>query len=597
MIGEIPWSTKSGEEVEKLIAAYICKENPDAIRIRPSKGDHGIDLMDPSDPRKPVDVYQIKKFATNLTHGQKKQIKKSWKALITYAQETGLNIRHWYLAMPLNPTTENINEICKLTQGSGIEFSLIGLDKINGWAAKYPEVQDYFLNGEQDTIYKRATKLIKLNPQVASSNSKNLYEQLITIRNYLNERDPNYKYFVKMLTKAETKKQEKHPSSAPEALFTNFYFSPQGEGIQIDVAPKYKAAPELAPYRFKANLTPENDKQSSDLSNFVDFGAPFKGIRGTLTKVSSQTSSDMSTALHQPATFSFNAASQNNNKLKDQYFQVQGEKPFAFHGSMTGTGRKGFHWSGTDDSKLLDIHENIQLTEGTVDEEPRISITFSLHLNKAKGLDISRVQKAVDFLATFYLRGTISILDSQQAQVASSVIPKNEKAGKQLLIISNMLQDLRICEAAANRFIPCPDLTSLDTNETKSWHWAARLLKRGWIKSEWTQLVYKPFNKDEKLDLPRGCTIRQSLKISCGSKTYPLGFYITYLNIGSTQTQNDHTVLRPQPEDKWLINQLVQSADSRQINLIKLGPTHTEKQIETCLKSLEYLMSDRRGVI
>lgn len=62
MLGEIPWSTKSGEEVEKLIAVYICKENPDAVRIRPSKGDHGIDLMNPSDPRKGVDVYQIKKI-------------------------------------------------------------------------------------------------------------------------------------------------------------------------------------------------------------------------------------------------------------------------------------------------------------------------------------------------------------------------------------------------------------------------------------------------------------------------------------------------------------------------------------------------------
>lgn len=584
MIGEIPWSTKSGEEVEKLIAVYICKENPDAIRIRPSKGDHGIDLMDPSDPRKPVDVYQIKKFARNLTYGQKKQIKKSWQALITYAQKTGLKVKRWHLVMPLNPTLENLNEICRLTQGSGIEFSPIGLDTINGWATKYPDVQDYFLNGEQDTIYRRVARLIELNPQVASFNGKSLYEQLITIRDYLNKRDPNYKYFVKMLTKAETQKQVEHPSSAPEAILTNYYFSPQGESIQIDVVPKYKAAPELAPFRFKANLTPENDEQSSYLSNFVDFGAPFKAIPGTLTNVSLQASENLSTPLHQPVAISFNTPPQNNDKLTDQYFQVQGEKPFTFHGSITGTGRKGFHWDGTDDSKLLDILENVEFTEGVVNKKARMSITFSLHLNKAKGLDISRVQKAVDFLATFYLRGKINILDSQQVQVTSSIFPKNEKKGKQLLLISNMLQDLRICEAAANQFIPCPDLTSLDTNEAKSWHWAARLLKHGWVKSEWTQLVYKPFNKDDRIDLPRGCTIRQSLKISCSSKTYPLGFYLTYLNIGSAQMQNDHTILKPQPEDKWLINQLVQSADSRQINMVKLGPTLNEKQIETYLE-------------
>lgn len=585
MIGEIPWSTKSGEEVEKLIAVYICKENPDAIRIRPSKGDHGIDLMDPSDPRKPVNVYQIKKFARNLTYSQKKQIKKSWQALITYARETGLNVKRWYLAMPLNPTSENINEICQLTQGSGIQFSLIGLDRINGWAAKYPDVQDYFLNGEQDTIYRRVAKFIELNPQVASLSDKSLYEQLITIRDYLNERDPNYKYFLKTLTKTESKKQEEHPSSAPEAILTNYYFSPQGEGIQIDVVPKYKAAPELAPFRFKASLTPENDEQSSYLSNFVDFGAPFKDIPGTLTNMSLQASDNLSTPLHQPVAISFNTAHQNKNKLTDQYFQVQGEKPFTFHGSITGTGRKGIHWGGTDDSKLLDIIENVQFTGDAFNKKSRISITFSLHLNKAKGLDISRVQKAVDFLATFYLRGKINILDSRQAQVTSSIFPKNEKKGKRLLLISNMLQDLRICEAAANQFIPCPDLTNLDADEAKSWHCAARILKHGWTKSEWTQLVYKPFNKEERIDLPRGCTIRQSLKIRCSSKTYPLGFYLTYLNIGSAQMQNDHITLKPQPENKWLINQLVQGADSRQINMVKLGPTLNEEQIETYLEN------------
>jgi len=583
MLGEIPWSTKSGEEVEKLIAVYICKENPDAVRIRPSKGDHGIDLMNPSNPSKSVDVYQIKKFATNLGYSQKKQIKDSWNALIAYVKETGLNLRHWYLVMPLNPTTENISEICQLTQGSGIDFSLIGLDTINGWAAKYPEVQDYFLNGEQDTIYERAARLVKLNPQAAASNSKNLYEQLVPIRNYLNDRDPNYRYFVKMLTKAETEKQQKQPSPPPEALFTTYYLSPQGESTQIDVVPKYKAAPELAPCQFKANLMPANDQQRSDLFDFIDFGTPIKNLPATIIKLPLQALDTPGTAPGQLSTISLYPVPQKNSKLDDQYLQVEGEKPFIFHGSITGRGRKGFTWNGTDDSKILELILKVGST-GIGNKQIQINITFSLQLKKAKGAAIGLVQKAIDFLAQFYLKGRLTILDNNETKLISSTFPKKPKEGKRLLSFSNMLLDLKECEEAANQFIPCPDLIDLDANEAKSWHRAAELLRHKWIKSEWTQLVYTPFEKGERIDMPKGCIIRQSLKIVCDLKIYPLGFYVTYMNIGSAQTRDDAVILKPPPEEEWLINRLIQSADRREIGMIRLGPVLQEKLIEAYLK-------------
>ena len=72
MSGRIPWSTYSGEEVEKVLATYICLENRNAERIRPSQGDRGIDLI----VRKQdgIIVYQIKKFSANLTLSRKRQI-------------------------------------------------------------------------------------------------------------------------------------------------------------------------------------------------------------------------------------------------------------------------------------------------------------------------------------------------------------------------------------------------------------------------------------------------------------------------------------------------------------------------------------------
>lgn len=40
----IPWATMSGDEIETVVAVCLCKQFPDAQRIRPSRGDGGIDV-------------------------------------------------------------------------------------------------------------------------------------------------------------------------------------------------------------------------------------------------------------------------------------------------------------------------------------------------------------------------------------------------------------------------------------------------------------------------------------------------------------------------------------------------------------------------
>ena len=47
MPGRIPWERISGDEAETIIAVYVCRENPDAVKVRPSRGDGGIDLITP----------------------------------------------------------------------------------------------------------------------------------------------------------------------------------------------------------------------------------------------------------------------------------------------------------------------------------------------------------------------------------------------------------------------------------------------------------------------------------------------------------------------------------------------------------------------
>lgn len=45
MTGRIPWTRYSGEDIESVLATFISLEERDAIKIRPSRGDGGIDLI------------------------------------------------------------------------------------------------------------------------------------------------------------------------------------------------------------------------------------------------------------------------------------------------------------------------------------------------------------------------------------------------------------------------------------------------------------------------------------------------------------------------------------------------------------------------
>lgn len=92
MVDPIPWGNLSGEDMETLLAVFICKQRPEANRVRPSSGDNGIDLQVKNGDGT-YDVYQVKKFAHTLKTSQKSQIKKSLKSLTTISGKPAIRWR------------------------------------------------------------------------------------------------------------------------------------------------------------------------------------------------------------------------------------------------------------------------------------------------------------------------------------------------------------------------------------------------------------------------------------------------------------------------------------------------------------------------
>ena len=105
-MSRLPWTRYDGDDIEAVVSLFVCREFPDAFRVRPSRGDGGIDVCVPVSPGH-VEIYQVKKFADNLDTSQKTQIVESHKRIQDYARTRNWAIDKWHLTLPLDPTPEN----------------------------------------------------------------------------------------------------------------------------------------------------------------------------------------------------------------------------------------------------------------------------------------------------------------------------------------------------------------------------------------------------------------------------------------------------------------------------------------------------------
>lgn len=66
----VPWSELEPDQAETLLAVLLYNEHRRAVRVRPSLGDYGIDVLNPE----AFDVYRIKYVHGTLTASQKGQV-------------------------------------------------------------------------------------------------------------------------------------------------------------------------------------------------------------------------------------------------------------------------------------------------------------------------------------------------------------------------------------------------------------------------------------------------------------------------------------------------------------------------------------------
>lgn len=91
-----------GEGLEDFAATCLCQRYPDARQTRPASGDGGIDVV--RETHEGLVVWQIKRFTTPLTSGQRNQVRRSWGRFWDTHVVAGRRIAEYHLVTPWTPT-------------------------------------------------------------------------------------------------------------------------------------------------------------------------------------------------------------------------------------------------------------------------------------------------------------------------------------------------------------------------------------------------------------------------------------------------------------------------------------------------------------
>ena len=287
-MARVEWTRIEPGDIEQVVAILLCRENPAAVRVRPSRGDGGIDILVPLDGTATVAVYQVKSFTANLTRGQKAQAERSFRRLMDYAAVRGLRVAEWYLTMPLNPTNENLEWLEGFTAGHGLLAQWRGLDFLEGLAADYPSVIDYYLRDGKDRLQAALESLttvlrtaMRTGPQAGAGGPEGALEPAEAMRTLaalhaaLNEHDPHFAYDYSVDTACPEFADQPGLVAAVQ----------EGDGKRwVTIKVLARCAESLAerpvPLSIRITVEPGSDLQR-DIEAFDKYGTPFTAPAGT----------------------------------------------------------------------------------------------------------------------------------------------------------------------------------------------------------------------------------------------------------------------------------------------------------------------------
>ena len=294
---QVNWERYSGEQVEEFVAAMLLLRNPHGNLITPSQGDRGIDIQIKAETGG-YDIYQVKKYATTLTASQKKAIERSWQTFLD--QTVGrIQVNSWKLALPCNPTPENLDWFEELTSESDITTEWYGRTQLDTLAAESPQLVDYYFGEGKERSDDLLLQMLSIL-NISSSSSKNdptptldaILSKTDDIINVLDNVDPFYRYECEFrhdnleeLSKIYFSRGRRERTAA----FISFYQQKNSNTTTVlRVTPKCAESYHFRPITLNMTLRADPGTEAhSALRDFIQYGIPPQDIQATIEDVQS----------------------------------------------------------------------------------------------------------------------------------------------------------------------------------------------------------------------------------------------------------------------------------------------------------------------
>jgi hypothetical protein len=581
-VTQVPWSTLGGEQAEALLANLLYSEHPKrATRVRPSRGDYGIDVVVPNASMPDnIDVYQIKKFFQRLTTNQRTQVEQSFRRFLLGFVRGGWPIADWYLMMPVDPTSERDSEwftkmpdavIAGMFSDAGLALTGAEKTQITAWrtahdrvikweglnvcdnlAAKYPYVVDYFVHAGRERLADAVAELSAIlrrdltlpdgsqNSSVALLTPAEVREHLERLNRVL-DADPHYRYGWGFSPTPPEIEEEEDLVAATQQIQSD------GSTLTFKIYQRFPESLNERPIPIKLTFAVGDagfDRQAYE--NWLKYGKPLTAPAEVDADLPGGLGDAMSGETAQVTIRPIGQTYEARFRIRkpDGTFGVTMAFSMTVNAGIDGTGT----WEhGTDETGFLTI-------EITSDREKRTG-TWDFSRKDIVGTEVVVALPSVEFVQDLHAPNVLQVAHKYGPFADYGPIPPHEPKFPDFLI--DYLRALTIVQTRTTTPILIPDLTTISVADVQAVFDAAALIdgqtvvSTGWqsagFKAGSAPTVGSAGLTGREVDLAAHYQIRiiEPLRVRIGDQELTLGAVERLLLSVKYEVEDEELIARP----------------------------------------------------
>jgi hypothetical protein len=485
----INWERHSGDLVEEFVEALILTTvNPRAVRITPSRGDKGVDILAPVGDK--FDVYQVKRYTRPFgrSSNEERSIIDSWDRFVNEFMPA-YPIRQWHLVMPWNPTTERHNWMLnELTGGVNIEKDWLGRGTLDVWASQNNSLSEYFFGNGRDRMMELLASALSAARQIPTETGEPLLDAIMNreseLARQLDEVDPYYRYevLVRRGQLTESAFDQLH-SVDPKAALVTFRGIDEDYYQQLSIYPKCVESGRLRPISTTFSIDPAGDEEILRAAHdMIAYGAePDRPIPVDIIRSEGPPGAESPTGPALLYVMNLDQPERPDLELR------MGDRRLAFKKVVITRGFHGLQLTGEDEGGVFTVittfHEDGQSRKVEVKELP---IAGRLPHIVIPGLEFIHdwTDGSEATLAVPYGRVLMEF-----GSLPDASLP-HEQSGVWLKVAKNLL---RLQSVSAQQLLMPATLTNLEADDLDE---AVRLLEGEVIESGWTDTEFHIQNLD-----------------------------------------------------------------------------------------------------